>query len=163
MTNMGIILPDSSYHQALRELTRQTGTLLIIDETHSLSAGPGGCTGAWGLDPDMVTLGKAIGSGIPCGALGLSPDLAGHILDDVAGDYEAPGGVAGTRAGNARSLAAIRAPLTHVLTPAAYQHMIPLATRFCDGVREVIAGTGAGWHVTQLGCRAEYGFTPAPP
>ncbi|HEY7431265.1 MAG TPA: transaminase [Streptosporangiaceae bacterium] len=163
MTNMGIILPDGSYHQALRELTRQTGTLLIIDETHTLSAGPGGCTAAWSLDPDLVTLGKAIGSGVPCGALGLSPDVASHILTDVEGDYQDTGGVGGTLAGNALSLAAIRATLTHVLTPAAYQHMIPLATRFCDGVRQVIADAGAGWHVTQLGCRAEYGFTPDPP
>jgi glutamate-1-semialdehyde aminotransferase len=163
MTNMGIILPDGNYHQALRELTRQTGTLLIIDETHTLSAGHGGCTAAWGLDPDLVVLGKAIGSGIPCGALGLSPDLATRIMADVEGDYEDTGGVGGTLAGNVLSLAAIRATLTHVLTPAAYQHMIPLAGRFSDGVREVIASAGLGWQVTQLGCRAEYGFTAPPP
>jgi glutamate-1-semialdehyde aminotransferase len=163
MTNMGIVLPDDSYHQALRELTRQTGTLLIIDETHTLSAGPGGCTAAWSLDPDMVTLGKAIGSGIPCGALGLTGDVAASILADVEADYEDTGGVGGTLAGNVLSLAAIRATLTHVLTSAAYQYMIPLATRFCDGVRGVIADSGLGWHVTQLGCRAEYGFTAQPP
>lgn len=163
MTNMGIILPDEGYHQALRDITRDTGTLLIIDETHTLSAGPGGCVQAWGLDPDLVTVGKAIGSGVASGALGLSSALSDQMLAQVDADYEDTGGIGGTLAGNALSLAAIRATLTHVLTPAAFERMIPLAGRFTGGVREVIAGTGVGWHVTQLGCRAEYRFQPDPP
>jgi glutamate-1-semialdehyde 2,1-aminomutase len=163
MTNMGIILPEDGYHHELRELTRQAGTLLIIDETHTLSAGPGGCTAAWALEPDMVTLGKAIGSGIASGALGLSGEVAGRVLADVEGDYQDTGGVGGTLAGNALSLAAVRATLANVLTPAAFGRMIPLATRFTEGVRDVITRAGLGWHVTQLGCRAEYGFTAEPP
>ncbi|HUZ36492.1 MAG TPA: aspartate aminotransferase family protein [Streptosporangiaceae bacterium] len=163
MTNMGIILPDEGYHQALRDITRDTGTLLIIDETHTLSAGPGGCVQAWGLDPDLVTVGKAIGSGVASGALGLSSALSDQMLAQVDADYEDTGGIGGTLAGNALSLAAIRATLTHVLTPAAFERMIPLAGRFTGGVREVIAGAGVGWHVTQLGCRAEYRFQPDPP
>ena len=163
MTNMGIILPDEGYHQALRDITRDTGTLLIIDETHTLSAGPGGCVQAWGLDPDLVTVGKAIGSGVASGALGLSSALSDQMLAQVNADYEDTGGIGGTLAGNALSLAAIRATLTHVLTPAAFERMIPLAGRFTGGVREVIAGAGVGWHVTQLGCRAEYRFQPDPP
>ena len=163
MTNMGIILPDEGYHQALRELTRETGTLLIIDETHTLSAGPGGCTQAWGLDPDLVTLGKAIGGGVASGALGMSGETCERMLAQTNADYEDTGGIGGTLAGNALSAAAMRATLAHVLTPAAYQEMIPLATRFADGVREVIAAAGLGWHVTQLGCRAEYRFQPDPP
>ena len=74
LTNMGIVLPDEGYHAALRELTRERGTLLIIDETHTFSAGPGGCTRAWGLEPDMVTIGKSIGGGVPSGALGLADE-----------------------------------------------------------------------------------------
>ncbi len=163
MTNMGIILPDPGYHQALRELTRAAGTLLIIDETHTLSAGPGGCTAAWDLDPDMVTLGKAIGSGVASGALGIAGDAAGRMLAETDADYEDTGGVGGTLAGNALSLAAMRATLGTVLTTDAYQQMIPLATRFRRGVEDVLNEFGLGWQVTQLGCRAEYRFQPGPP
>ena len=163
MTNMGIILPADGYHQALREATRATGTLLIIDETHTLSAGPGGCTAAWGLDPDLVTIGKAIGGGIACGALGLSDETYAAMRAEPEADYEDTGGVGGTLAGNALSLAAMRATLAHVLTADAYTRTIPLAGRFAAGVRDVIAAAGLGWHVTQLGCRAEYRFQPGPP
>jgi len=163
MTNMGIILPDPGYHEALRELTRAAGTLLIIDETHTLSAGPGGCTAAWGLDPDLVTLGKAIGSGVACGALGISGEAVGQMLAQVDADYEDTGGIGGTLAGNALSLAAMRATLDTVLTPDAWDRMIPLATRFRRGVEDVLLESGLGWHVTQLGCRAEYRFQPGPP
>ena len=163
MTNMGIILPADGYHQALREATRATGTLLIIDETHTLSAGPGGCTAAWGLDPDLVTIGKAIGGGIACGALGLSDETYAAMRAEPEADYEDTGGVGGTLAGNALSLAAMRATLAHVLTADAYARTIPLAGRFAAGVRDVIAAAGLGWHVTQLGCRAEYRFQPGPP
>jgi glutamate-1-semialdehyde 2,1-aminomutase len=163
MTNMGIILPEPGYHQALRELTRDSGTLLIIDETHTLSAGPGGCTQAWDLAPDMVTAGKAIGGGIASGALGVSAGVAARMLADDDADYVDTGGIGGTLAGNALSLAAMRATLGQVLTAEAYQWTIPLAGRFADGVREVVAGAGLGWQVTQLGCRAEYAFLPDPP
>ncbi|MDX6390170.1 MAG: glutamate-semialdehyde -aminomutase [Streptosporangiaceae bacterium] len=163
MTNMGIILPEPGYHQALRELTRAAGTLLIIDETHTLSAGPGGCTALWSLDPDMVTLGKAIGSGVACGALGVSGDAVDRMLAQVDADYEDTGGIGGTLAGNALSLAAMRATLGEVLTADAYARMIPLAGRFCTGVEQVITAHGLGWHVTQLGCRAEYRFQASPP
>src|SRR5215217_4817546 len=158
MTNMGIVHPDAGYHERLRELTRAAGTLLIIDETHTFSAGPGGCTAAWGLEPDMLTIGKAIGSGIPSGALGLSATLAGSLLADPDADYEDTGGVGGTLAGNALSAAAMRATLEHVLTQGAFAHTVPLAERFAAGVEDVISAHGLPWHVTRLGCRAEYGF-----
>ena len=162
MTNMGIILPDPGYHEALRELTRRTGTLLIIDETHTFSAGPGGCTGAWGLDPDMVTIGKAIGSGVPAGALGLKAEAAERMLSHEAADYEDTGGVGGTLAGNALSLAAVRATLEHVLTEEAFARTIPLASRFAEGIEEVSDRHRLPWNVTQLGCRAEYRFEAQP-
>ena len=161
ITNMGTILPDPGYHQALRELTRAAGALLIIDETHTLSAGPGGCTAAWGLDPDLVTLGKAIGSGVACGALGISGEAVGQMLAQVDADYEDTGGIGGTLAGNALSMAAMRATLGTVLTPEAWDRMIPVATRFRRGVEDVLLEAGLGWHVTQLGGRAEYRFQPA--
>jgi glutamate-1-semialdehyde 2,1-aminomutase len=160
MTNMGIVLPDDGYHEALRALCHQYGTLLIIDETHTFSAGPGGCTAAWGLEPDLLTIGKAIGGGVPCGALGLSADVEERMLTAVEADYEDTGGVGGTLAGNALSLAAMRATLGSVLTDDAWEHTIPLAARFADGIRGSIGALP--WNVTQLGCRAEYRFQAAP-
>jgi glutamate-1-semialdehyde 2,1-aminomutase len=163
LTNMGIVLPEAGYLDGVRRLTRDAGTLLINDETHTFSAGPGGCTRAWGLEPDVVTLGKAIAGGIPIGAYG----LAERVVDQLAGrsdlDLVDTGGVGGTLAGNALCLAAARATLEQVLTDGAFKAMIRLATRYTDGVERIIATHDLPWSVTQLGARAEYRFTrPAP-
>jgi glutamate-1-semialdehyde 2,1-aminomutase len=163
MTNMGIVLPEPGYHDALRTLTREAGTLLLIDETHTFSAGPGGATRAWGLEPDLVSIGKAIAGGVPTGALGLSAALADAILADPSADLEDVGGVGGTLAGNALSLAATRAALTEVLTPAAFEHAIAVGHRLRTGIARVIASSGMPWHVVQLGARVEYRFSPTPP
>jgi glutamate-1-semialdehyde 2,1-aminomutase len=158
MTNMGIVLPDADYHARMREITRRTATLLILDETHTISVGPAGATGAWGLEPDLLTIGKTIGAGVPSGALGVSEDVARAMLADAEADYEDTGGVGGTLAGNALSLAAMRATLDAVLTERSYAHAVPLAARFAEGVRRTAADHGLAWNVTQLGCRAEYRF-----
>jgi len=163
LTNIGIVLPEAGYLEAVRELTRQHGTLLINDETHTFSAGPGGCTAAWGLEPDMVTIGKSIGGGIPSGAFGLTAELAERILADPAADIEDTGGVGGTLAGNALSLAAMRATLGEVLTDEAFGQMIAVATRFTEGVRSVLETRRLPWNIVQLGARAEYRFCPVPP
>ena len=162
MTNMGIVLPDDGYHAALRELTRDAGTLLIIDETHTFSAGPGGCTRAWGLEPDLLTIGKAIGGGIPCGALGLSAEVEAGMLANPDADYEDTGGVGGTLAGNALSLAAMRATLGHVLTDDVWAHTIPLATRFADGVRAAIGDSSVERHPARLPRRVPLRAAPGP-
>ena len=163
LTNIGIVLPEPGYLDALRRLTRETGTLLIIDETHTICAGPGGCTAAWGLEPDMVTLGKPIGSGVPCAVYGFGQALVDGIHKNW--DYEAAdeSGIGGTLAGNALSLAAMKATLGYVLTEAAFAHMIPLGERFCDGVQAVIDEFKLPWVVTRLGCRTEYWPCPVPP
>jgi glutamate-1-semialdehyde 2,1-aminomutase len=163
LTNIGIVLPEPGFHEALRELTRRTGTLLIIDETHTISAGPGGFTGAHGLEPDVVTLGKPIGSGVPGGAFGVTEDVAERMFARPGADYQDVGGIGGTLAGNALSLAAMRVTLERVLTEQAYARMVLLAERFTEGVERVIAEHDAPWHVTRLGCRAEYLFQPEPP
>jgi glutamate-1-semialdehyde 2,1-aminomutase len=163
LTNIGIVLPEEGFHAALRELTRAAGTLLIIDETHTLSAGPGGCTRRWALEPDMVTLGKAIGGGVPIGAFGMAPELGERILGAGNADLEDTGGVGGTLAGNALSLAAARATLSEVLDDSAWERTEPLASRFAAGVTAAVERHGAPWHVVQLGCRAEYRFSPQPP
>jgi glutamate-1-semialdehyde 2,1-aminomutase len=163
LTNIGIVLPEPGYLNAVRELTRSSGTLLINDETHTFSAGPGGCTRAWNLDPDIVTIGKSIAGGIPAGAFGLSADLADRILHDETADLEDTGGVGGTLAGNALSVAAMRAALEQVLTDAAFATMITLADRYTAGVQGVIETRALPWNIVQLGARAEYRFCPQPP
>jgi glutamate-1-semialdehyde 2,1-aminomutase len=162
LTNIGIVPPADGYHDALRALTREHGTLLLIDETHTLSAGTGGCTRAWGLEPDLVTVGKAIAGGVPIGALGLSADVVGRMFGKPGADYTDVGGVGGTLAGNALSLAAARAALEEVLTEDAFTHATAVATRLREGVEEVIASRGLPWHIVQLGSRAEYRFAPEP-
>jgi|SRR5271165_538861 len=163
LTNIGIVLPEAGYLDTVRELTRQHGTLLINDETHTFSAGPGGCTAAWGLEPDMVTIGKSIAGGVPAGAYGLTADLAERILADQAADIEDTGGVGGTLAGNALSVAAMRATLGEVLTDEAFDGMIAVATRFTAGVRSVLDSRRLPWTIAQLGARTEYRFCPGPP
>jgi glutamate-1-semialdehyde 2,1-aminomutase len=163
LTNIGIVLPEAGYLEAVRRLTRDSGTLLINDETHTLSAGPGGATGAWGLQPDVVTIGKAIGGGIPVAAYGLTPELADRLRSQADLDLVDVGGVGGTLAGNALSVAACRATLEHVLTDDAWVAMTALATRWTAGVQRVIDKHSLAWSVQQLGARAEYRFTsPAP-
>ncbi len=163
MTNIGIVHPQPGYHEALREITRRTGTLLIIDETHTICTGPGGYTAAYGLTPDMLTIGKPIAGGIPAAAYGFSAEMAERVTASINQDESDTGGIGGTLAGNALSLAAIRATLESVLTSAAYARTIPLAERFTAGVAETIARYRLPWHVTQLGNRAEYWFRAEPP
>jgi glutamate-1-semialdehyde 2,1-aminomutase len=163
LTNIGIVLPQAGYLDAVRELTRRHGSLLINDETHTFSAGPGGCTAAWGLEPDMVTIGKAVGGGLPAGAYGLTAELADRILADPAADIEDTGGVGGTLAGNALSAAAMRATLGKVLTDEAFRAMIAVATRFTSGVQEVLDRRRLPWTIVRLGARAEYRFCAEPP
>ena len=163
LTNIGIVLPEPGFHEALRELTRQTGTLLVVDETHTLSAGPGGYTAAHGLEPDLLTIGKAIGGGVPVGAFGLTAETARRALASTGADYEDVGGVGGTLAGNALSLAAVRATLGEVLTDDAFAGMVALGERLAAGTEAAIEAAGVPWHVTRLGCRTEYRFRPRPP
>jgi len=163
LTNIGIVLPEAGYLDAVRGLTRRHGALLINDETHTFSAGPGGCTAAWGLEPDMVTIGKSIAGGVPAGAYGLTAELAERILADQTADIEDTGGVGGTLAGNALSVAAMRATLGEVLTDEAFDGMIAVATRFTEGVRSVLDSRRLPWTIAQLGARAEYRFCPGPP
>src|SRR5215467_7973637 len=134
MTNVGIILPADGYWRAAQELARKYGTLFIADETHTICAGPGGCTCEWCLDPDFVVFGKPIGSGIPASTYGMTEEVAQRISSRIALEDCDVGGIGGTLAGNALSLAAMRTTLENVLTPAAFEKMIPLAERFSDGV-----------------------------
>jgi glutamate-1-semialdehyde 2,1-aminomutase len=163
MTNVGIVHPQPGYHQALRDLTRKRGTLLIIDETHTICAGPGGYTRAENLEPDVLVFGKAIGGGIPGAAYGFSQEVAERIVARQELEDCDVGGIGGTLAGNALSLAAMRATLTKVLTNEAFERMIPMAERWTVGVARAIAEAELPWQVTRLGCRAEYLFGAETP
>jgi len=163
LTNIGIVLPAAGFLDAARTLSAAAGSLLIVDETHTLSAGPGGCTKAWGLEPDVVTLGKSIGGGVPTGAYGLRPDLASRIAGDPRADLEDVGGVGGTLAGNPLSVAAMRATLELVLTGEAFAHMCALGHRFATGIGDAIDRHALPWCVVELGARAEVRFCPEPP
>ena len=163
LTNIGIVLPEPGFLQGVADLCKKYGTLLLIDETHTISAGPGGCTQAWGLEPDILVIGKSIGGGIPSGAYGITERIAEMVKDHPDADLIDVGGVGGTLAGNVLSTAAMRATLGEVLTDAAFEHMITLATRFTEGVVATLEEYDVPWSISQLGARAEYRFArPAP-
>jgi len=163
MTNVGIVHPEPGFHSAMRALTRKTGTVLIIDETHTICAGPGGYTRAGKLEPDFLVFGKPIGGGVPGAAYGFTAEVAKRITHRQNLEDCDVGGIGGTLAGNALSLAAMRATLAKVLTQEVFDRMIPLAERWTAGVEKAIKESGLSWHVTRLGCRAEYLFSLRPP
>jgi len=163
MTNRGIILPDPGYHDALREMTRKHGTLLIIDETHTICAGVGGYTGEHGLKPDALTIGKPLASGVPVAAYGVNQEVADRVMEKILSDGTDENGLGGTLSGNALAVAAMRATLERVIIKEAFERMLPLAERFEKGVADVIDETGVPWHVTRLGVRIEYHFLPRAP
>jgi glutamate-1-semialdehyde 2,1-aminomutase len=163
MTNVGIVLPVEGYLKAVEKLAREFGAKLIIDETHTISVGPGGMTAQLRLQPDFLTIGKAIGGGFPTGAFGMSAEIAKEIKSQVELEVIDTGGVGGTLAANALSLAAMRATLSKVLTEENFEKMIKLGTRWADGVEKVIAKYKLPWSVNRLGARAEYMFSAKSP
>jgi len=163
MTNVGIVHPKPGYLEALREITRKTETILILDETHTICTGPGGYTGTHKLAPDMMTIGKPLGSGIPGAVYGCTEEIAERIRNHTNVEDCDTSGIGGTLAGNALSIAAMRATLENVLTEDAYQKTIPLCDRFVSGVENAINEYNLPWIVQQLGCRAEYWFREKPP
>jgi glutamate-1-semialdehyde aminotransferase len=163
LTNIGIVLPDPGYHAALRTLATKYGALLIADETHTISLGPGGATAAWSLQPDLLVIGKAIAGGLPGAAYGMRRELAEQIAAELKRDEIDTGGIGGTVSGSVLSAVAIRTTLREVLTDDAFPQMIATASRWADGAEEVFTRRSVGWSVTRLGARAEYHFTPEAP
>lgn len=163
MTNIGIVLPEKGFLELVRAETRKYGALLINDETHTFSAGYGGATKSMCLEPDMITIGKSMGGGIPCGAYGLTQEIADKVAHAKNVDLVDVGGIGGTLAGNALSIATMKATLEDVLTEEAFEKMIKLATRFTNEVQALLDKYDIPWSITQLGGRAEYRFVkPAP-
>ena len=162
LTNIGIVLPEPGYLEAVREVTRRHDVLLVMDETHTICLGPGGGTAAWGLDPDLVVIGKTIGGGMPAAAYGMTAAVAARLAGPLASESIDISGVGGTLTGNALALAAMRATLSTCLRDEDFAVAVPLAATWSDGVAKVIADAGLPWHVQRLGCRAEYWFCPPP-
>ena len=163
MTNIGIVLPDEGYLEAVGELAKKYGAVWIIDETHTISVGPGGMTALHGLKPDVLTIGKAIAGGIPTGTFGMRSEIADRIRAKVERELIDTGGIGSTLAGNALSLAAMRATLTQVLTDEAFERMVSLGTQWCDGVDAAIKKFDLPWYCSRLGARGEYLFQPNAP
>jgi len=163
MTNCGMILPEPGFHEALRRLTRDAGTLLIIDETHTISTGSGGYTRTHGLEPDIFVLGKAIAGGVPAAVWGVTAELSARM--DEAQQRIGPGqsGIGTTLSGNALAMAAMRAMLTEVMTDAAYAKMLAGAERLVAGLKGVIAARKLPWSVAHVGARVELVFADPPP
>lgn len=163
MTNVGIIHPESGYHDALRELTRKYGTYLIIDETHTICAGPGGYTASFSLQPDFLTIGKPLAGGVPAAVYGFTEEVSQQFSSRLNVDDADVGGIGGTLAGNALSIAAMKSTLQNVLTQDFYDKAIKLQERFTEGVESVIKEFKLPWIVKRLGNRSEYWFRPTPP
>lgn len=168
LTNIGMVLPEPGFMARLRELTRQVGTLLIVDETHTLSTGPGGCTRAWHLEPDFLTVGKAIAGGVPCAVYGCSAAMAqamqlvrAHSREMAEGHGHS--GMGTTLSANALAMHCLRANLEQVMSDAAYVHMLAQAARLAAGLRTLIERHALPWSVTELGARCEFQFCPQPP
>jgi glutamate-1-semialdehyde 2,1-aminomutase len=164
MTNVGMVLPDPGYHDALRELTRRTGTLLVIDETHCLSSGPGGYTRAEGLDPDAIVLGKPVAGGVPTGIYGVSEEF-GQRVRDYLGRRDQLGfsGIGTTLSGSALQMAAMRAVLENYFTEGSFAPVIELAKQLEAGIATLIGKHGAPWHVVRVGARVEFMCAPERP
>ncbi|UQY33418.1 aspartate aminotransferase family protein [Pseudomonas fulva] len=168
MTNIGMVLPEPGFMDKVRELSKQYGSLLIIDETHTISTGPGGCTRAWNLKPDFITLGKPIAGGVPCSVYGCSHEMAQamrlaqqHASETSSGHGHS--GMGTTLSANALAMRCMRVNLEQVMTPAAYDHMLPLAARLAAGLRGLIGKHGLSWSVTELGARCEFQFCATSP
>ena len=162
LTNIGIVLPQPGYLEGVRRLTEQYGVILIFDETHTICAGPQGASRLWGIDADMLVIGKTIGGGIPVAAYGMSSEVAVKVEALMHGHDLDVSGIGGTLSGSALAGAAIRATLTHALRQEDFDIAIPLATRWSTGVQAIIDQHGLPWTVQQLGCRAEYWFSEHP-
>jgi glutamate-1-semialdehyde 2,1-aminomutase len=162
MTNSCMVLPEPGFHDSLRRLTRATGTLLLIDETHTISSGPGGYNRAQGLEPDLFVVGKPIAGGVPASVWGFTEEVALGLT--AAREQLPPGhsGIGTTLSANALALAAMRANLEQVMTKEAYAHMEWLAGTLASGLAAVIEEFRLPWHVVRVGARVEFVCAPGP-
>ena len=162
MTNCCMVLPEPGFHAALREATRRHGTLLLIDETHTISTGPGSYTRAYGLQPDLFVLGKPVAGGVPASVWGMSAEAAERWAAYDSGRQPGHSGMGTTLSANPLQFAAMRATLEEVMTPAAYARMDRLAARLVRGLGRSIERHRLPWHVVRVGARVEFVCAPGP-
>ena len=163
LTNFGLVPPAPDFWAAARALCRQHGALFVCDETHTISTALGGYARAHTLEPDFLVVGKAVAGGLPCAVYGFTEDMAARMATAKDAAPEGHSGIGTTLAGNALTLAALEAALNHLHTEASYRHMLALASRLEQGLRERIARAGMPWTVTRLGARMELQFMPETP
>jgi glutamate-1-semialdehyde 2,1-aminomutase len=163
LTNIGMVLPDPGFMEGVRALTRQHGALLVLDETHTISCGPGGYSRAFGLEPDVLVLGKPIAGGTPGAAYGFSAEIGARMQRAKAAAAPGHSGIGTTLSAGLLTLRLMRAMLTEVMTDAAYARMFSIAKRVADGLEAVIAKRGLPWCVTRIGARCECQFAPRRP
>lgn len=163
MTNVGMVLPDEGFHQALRDVTRRTGTLLVMDETHCMSSGPGGYTREYGLEPDAFVMGKPIAGGIPAAVYGFTSEVTARIRKFLETRHPGHSGIGTTLSGSKIQLALMRAVLENYFTTEAYSPLVALAKRLEKGIADVIIKYGLPWHAVRAGARVEFMCTPDRP
>ena len=163
LTNIGMVLPQPGFLEDLQRLAKKYGSLLIIDETHTVSAGYGGYTRTHGLRPDFLTIGKAIAGGFPAAIFGCTQEMAGHILRVQKETEPGYSGMGTTLSANALAMRCIKVNLSDVMTQAAYQHMLPLSAYLAQSIDREIKKRNLPWHVSHVGARAEFLCCPEPP
>ncbi len=162
MTNSCMVLPQPGFHEALRDLTRRHGALLLMDETHTISTGPGGYTRAYGLEPDLFVLGKPVAGGVPASVWGMSAEVAERWAACLETKEPGYSGMGTTLSANPLQFAAMRAALEHVMTDAAYAHMEKRADRLATGLADAVGRHDLPWHVARVGARVEFICAPGP-
>ncbi|BCH30706.1 aspartate aminotransferase family protein [Mesorhizobium sp. L-8-10] len=162
LTNCCMVLPDPGFHDALRKLTRDTGTLLLIDETHTISTGLGAYTSSHGLEPDLFVLGKPVAGGVPASIWGMSDAVAARYEEYNSTKEPGYSGMGTTLSANPLQFAAMRATLEEVMTEKNYAHVERLAGRLEAGLRREIARHDLPWHAVRVGARVEFICAPGP-
>ncbi len=164
LTNVGVVQPADGFHAGVRALAREHGALLILDETHTQTAAYGGLTRSLGLEPDVLTLGKSLGGGVPIGAYGMSGDLRDHMESNLDAYGRSQGlATGGTTYANPLSLAAAAATLRHIQTPDAFERTAALGAQLADGIEDAAKRHGLPWRAHRLGGRSGYCLEPELP
>ncbi|MFY8075854.1 MAG: aspartate aminotransferase family protein [Sphingorhabdus lacus] len=163
MTNIGMVSDARGYLDTLRRLCSETGTLLVFDETHTISSGYGGHSNSHGPMPDIMVIGKSIGGGVPCAVYGFTAQISARMEALNKARPAGHSGIGTTLSANALAMSAMHAMLGQVITRKAYDHMLAMADRLVSGLRQVIEAHGLPWHVSHVGARVEFVCAAQPP
>ena len=167
MTNIGMVRDAPRFLETLRQLCGETNTLLVFDETHTISSGYGGHSNmhraSMEIGPDIMIIGKSIGGGVPCAVYGFTAEVASRMAALNRSRPPGHSGIGTTLSANALSITAMHAMLGEVITRDAYVHMLTMAGRLVEGLIAIIAAHKLDWHVTDVGARVEFVCSATPP